>query len=312
MPSSRNAERDAKISRAMARQHGLITDAQLWAWKLSRPAKARRVASGVWVAMHPGVTRSAAHPATDDCRLLAAALSTKGIVSHRSAAALWGVPGHSAKRRELTVPRGRHLHLPGVVIHETTQWRFVDRHAVRAIPVTGPGRTLLDLAAVVGTKKLWRATDEFLRRELVSWESLYAVLVRHARCGRNGTVAFRAMLDERVGTEQIALSDWSENVADLLVDAGLPRPEVEHRIQTRSGRFVAQVDLAYPDVRLCIELDSKAWHMDHESFIRDPRRRNRVLNLGWRVLTFTWDDYVNQPGQLCDTVDTAFRSLSAA
>ena len=91
-------------------------------------------------------------------------------------------------------------------------------------------------------------------------------------------------------------------VADLLVEAGLDRPVMEHRICDQTGDLVAQVDLAYPNRRLAIELDSKQWHLNSVSFERDPRRRNALMVVGWTVLTFTWSDYVDHPGRLCATV----------
>ena len=96
-------------------------------------------------------------------------------------------------------------------------------------------------------------------------------------------------------------------VADLLEGARLPRPVFEHRVKAPDGSLVAQVDLAYPVERLAIELDSVRWHFNLESFVADPRRRNRTSLAGWTVLTFTWDDYANRPEALCATVADALR-----
>ncbi len=101
------------------------------------------------------------------------------------------------------------------------------------------------------------------------------------------------------------LSEWSRMVADLLEASGLPRPAFEHRVEGRDGEFVAQVDLAYPSVRLAIELDSVRWHFNRVSFAEDPRRRNALFMAGWTVLTFTWDDYANHASTLCATVARA-------
>ena len=94
-------------------------------------------------------------------------------------------------------------------------------------------------------------------------------------------------------------------VEELLVDAGLARPRLEYRIHGADGRFLAQVDLAYPARRVAIELDSVRHHLNRESFVADARRRNRVTLAGWTVLSFTWDDYTNRPASLCDAVTAA-------
>lgn len=39
-------------------------------------------------------------------------------------------------------------------------------------------------------------------------------------------------------------------------------PTLEHRVLDPSGHLVAQVDLAYPDELIAIELQSKRWHRD--------------------------------------------------
>ena len=100
-------------------------------------------------------------------------------------------------------------------------------------------------------------------------------------------------------------------VADLLVDARLPRPVFEHRIVGEDGSLIAQVDLAYPAERLAIELDSVRWHLNVKSFVEDPRRRNATQLAGWTVLSFTWDDYAKRPNALCAAVARALRQRAA-
>jgi very-short-patch-repair endonuclease len=67
--------------------------------------------------------------------------------------------------------------------------------------------------------------------------------------------------------------------------AGIPRPETQHVI-SRAGRFVARVDLAWPDLKIAIEYDG-LWHDDPEQFHRDRRRLNRILGDDWIVLHVT-------------------------
>jgi len=175
------------------------------------------------------------------------------------------------------------------------------------IPCTGLARTVLDLAAVVGPKRLEHTIDAVIRDRMLEWIDLYDVLVRHSRRGRDGCGRLRAILDVRYGDESVPLSSWSRMVSDLLVDWGRPKPELEYRVLARDGSFVAQVDLAYAESKLAIELDSIRWHLNHESFRRDPRRRNKLILAGWTVLNFTWADYVDEPAQLCATVSDALR-----
>ena len=61
--------------------------------------------------------------------------------------------------------------------------------------------------------------------------------------------------------------------------------------------------------RLAIELDSVRYHLNHQSFRDDPRRRNRLTVLGWTVLNFTWADYLDDPAGLCSTVRATLGKL---
>ena len=195
--------------------------------------------------------------------------------------------------------------MAGVKLHQSSQISLTKRTERQGVPCTGLARTVLDLGAVISRKRLDRAIDAVLRDRLLRPSDLYEVLAAHAGKGRSGCALLRSVLDERLGDDPVPLSEWSRMVEDLLVGAGLARPRLEYRICDRAGALLAQVDLAYPAHRVAIELDSVRYHLNRESFVADPRRRNRLTLAGWRVLTFTWDDYLNRASGLCDAVAAA-------
>jgi hypothetical protein len=121
-----------------------------------------------------------------------------------------------------------------------------------------------------------------------------------------GSGILRSLLDERFGTT-IPDSWFGRLVADLLVDGGLPGPVVEYDVRGRGGRWIARVDLAYPDARVAIELDSKRHHLHEAAFEADRPRQNALELAGWTVLRFTWAFYSHHPMRLCAEVDTALR-----
>ena len=227
------------------------------------------------------------------------------LASHRSAAALHGIDGYRLGRIEVVVPAGRSLKLKGVTVHESTQMKLARPVHRQGIWCTGLARTVLDLAATVSSTDLDRTIDALLRDRRLRPSDLFAVLASHARRGRRGCGALRVALEARLGDDPVPLSEWSRLVERLLVDCGLPRPRLEHRICRSDGSLVAQVDLAYPSSRVAIELDSVRWHHNRKSFVEDRRRRNRIMLAGWNVLTFTWDDYVDHAADLCDQVALA-------
>ena len=293
---------EAKVLEHMREQHGLISRDQALEAGMTDGQVAWRLKTGRWVRAGKGVYRNAASASTPLSRLLAACLASGGVASHRSAAALHGIDGYQLDRIEVVVPWKRTPVTKGYELHRTTQMSLTRPVTRNDILCTWVGRTVLDLASVVSRERLEHTIDAVLRQGLLRLEDLYAVLVSHSRHGRTGCGPFRDALEERRGDDAVPLSAWSRMVSDLLVDYGLARPALEFQIRDPSGEFVAQVDLAYPDHRVAIELDSKRWHLNSVSFERDPRRRNALTVIGWTVLTFTWSDYVDRPGQLCATV----------
>ena len=294
--------REAQVLEHMRQQHGLISRRQALEAGMTVDQVAWRLKTGRWVRAGKGVYRHAASASTPLSRLLAACLASGGVASHRSAAALHGIDGYQLDRIEVVVPWKRTPVTKGFVLHRTTQMPLTRPVTRNGILCTWVGRTVLDVASVVSRERLEHTIDAVLRQGLLRLEDMYAVLVSHSRQGRTGCGPFRDALEERRGDDAVPLSAWSRMVSDLLVDYGLARPALEFQIRDPSGEFVAQVDLAYPDHRVAIELDSKRWHLNRVSFERDPRRRNAWTVIGWTVLTFTWSDYVDRPGQLCATV----------
>ncbi|HSU34607.1 MAG TPA: DUF559 domain-containing protein, partial [Propionibacteriaceae bacterium] len=47
------------------------------------------------------------------------------------------------------------------------------------------------------------------------------------------------------------------------------------------------LDIAFPEIRLAIEIDGRAFHADAVAFENDRWRQNDLVNAGWRVLRFT-------------------------
>ena len=176
---------------------------------------------------------------------------------------------------EVSVGHGRFREVDGIHLHQTTQLHLAEATSIDAIKLT--------------------------------LDDLVHVLARHSRKGRDGCGRLREVLDERVGETGVPRSDWSRHVARLLVDHGLPKPEFEYPVVDQGGRVIAEVDLAYPDERVAIELESVRWHLNRESFERDPERRNRVVNRGWVPLAFTYRQYYDRPLMLVSTVRDALR-----
>ncbi len=77
----------------------------------------------------------------------------------------------------------------------------------------------------------------------------------------------------------------------LLIQAGLPRLEVQVNLSDGAARFVGRVDLYYPEARLVLEYDGGN---HRERMADDNRRQNLLINSGYRVLRFTAADIHNR------------------
>lgn len=267
------------------RHHGVFTRADLDDTGVSASTTARRVASGAWERRAPGVYALAGTPRTWEHRLMVAirAAGPDALASHRAAAALHGFPDSRRTILEATTTHGGRREARHGRVHETRHLPPEHRTVVDGIPVTDPLRTLVDLAVVSPPQRVGAALDELRRRRVVRLADVRAVLDEPWMRGRRGAAPLRALVAERTAGD-VAGSPLAQSLFDAIVAAGLPRPVVEHRVA--DGDFVAYLDLAYPDHRLAIEVDSERWHLDLDRFTGDRIRQNRLHLLGWVVLRY--------------------------
>lgn len=257
---------DTAYAAVFARQLGLITRAQ--ALRIASVDVVRhRIETGRWLRVGPGVYRLAGVPVTWKQRALAACLiaGPPAVVSHKAAAVLFGVSGFRPGRLEITVPPRRSARNPLARVHRSV----VTERAMRdRVPVTPAARTLADLSRVVSPALLEEAVDDVLCRRLVCVDRIDPA-----------TKALRTVLDAWNGDgEAQTLAEM--RLVRALLGAGLPSPVRQHWIAPAHAR----VDLAYPDQRIAIELDSFRWHGGVRPFRSDRVRGNRIVTAGWQLL----------------------------
>jgi very-short-patch-repair endonuclease len=59
---------------------------------------------------------------------------------------------------------------------------------------------------------------------------------------------------------------------------------MQYDVLDEKGRRVANVDFAYPERRLAIELESWTYHSGKRRWERDLDRRNDLTEVNWRVI----------------------------
>jgi Transcriptional regulator, AbiEi antitoxin len=195
------------VERALAlaaEQYGLLTAKQCRDAGVSRNTVQRLVHQGAWTLEAPGLYRLADAPRSWRGRALAAVLAcgADAVVSPRSAAHLWGLAGFwPTPAIAVTVARGRRPRpRPGVEVHETANPELLGATVHLGVPVAGPERTFLDLAAIGASDgELVRAHAEIVRLGLATPAGLWAVLAAHRGPGRSGIARARAVLRRAVG-----------------------------------------------------------------------------------------------------------------
>src|SRR4051794_25747792 len=221
-----------RIAALAARQHGVVSLAQLIQLGLSRQSVYRRARLGQLHRIHQGVYAVGHKRLTQRGRWMAAVLAggPGAVLSHRSAAVLCGIlpapgPVHVTTAREL---RNR----DGITFHsQSLQFDEVTTHD--GIPTTTVARTLLDLAATQ-PRDLERAYNEAEYRRLTDQTGLAALLARYPKA--RGTAKLAQLL--ATTPAGITREELERRFQALVEKASLPRPQFNHDLELAPGRWI--------------------------------------------------------------------------
>jgi very-short-patch-repair endonuclease len=241
------------------------------------------------------------------------AAGKEAVASHRSAARIWRLLEAGDDIVEISVPRERNPQPRKVTVHRIAD--LVPAHTTvrRHLPVTNPLRTIVDLAAVLPEDEVEDAIDSGL-----AWPSLFSIAAIESMrgevaCrGRAGAGVLAAILEERALGDAVSDSKLESRMAKLLKRAGLPAAVFHFVVSTPGGVFLAEVDFAYPDLRLAVEVDGFGVHGTPRAMAKDLVRQNGLVPYGWHVLRFTWRQVVREPEMVARTIAGALAGLAAA
>ena len=296
---------DVSVARAAADQWGVLALDELFACGLSPKSVLTRVRNGRLHPIHRGVY-AVGHPNLPlEGRFLAAvkACGHGAVLSHHSAAALWGFMRWEDRRPEVTVVGTAPRAHPGLRVHRTTTLDRDDTTRHCGISVTSPARTLLDLAATLDSKPLRSATRRAQSLYRVNVRQLVDVLARHRR--RRGCAGLARIVATGPAPTRSELEDAT---LDLMLRGGLAHPDVNVALWL-SGRRVVP-DFRWPEQRLVVEADGAAWH-DNQLAREDDAERQALLEAdGERVLRVTWDQVIARPGQTLSRIRAAGAPLA--
>ena len=280
--------------RVLAAQHGVISRVQALACGLTGPAIRSRVRRGEWLAVHPGVYRSAQVPASMSGHLHAAALwgGEGATIGGAAAAWWWSLTNREPDLIELNVLRQLPARPPVRPIRRSMCRE--DQTIHRGLPVVTRTFAALFGAVEMGDEGR-RIFDRALLRGLTDLAECERVVQRNQ--GRPGASTARQWLEQaRDGT-----AAESERIfARLLKDAGITGWRV-NRVTPIGSRFY-RPDFVWDAVKLVVEIDGWAFHSGPDVFSADRARGNRLELAGYRVLHFTWEQLTTTPDEVLATV----------
>lgn len=72
------------------------------------------------------------------------------------------------------------------------------------------------------------------------------------------------------------------------------------------------IDIAFPALRLAVEIDGRLHEDDPSIFESDRYRQNELVKAGWIVLRFTWAMLVRRPDYVLATIRAEITKLQRA
>jgi very-short-patch-repair endonuclease len=269
------------MARLAARQHGVISRRQLLALGFGDEAIKARLDAMRLQALHREVFAVGHSRLGEAARRWAAVLAygETALLSHRSAAALWGLARQRSPLIDITAATGRQgiRRREGIFIHRG-RLHPEDRAVRGGLPVTTVAHTLFDMAEFVDLKRLESAWEEADRLGLLELRAVERVCERGY--DRRALRPIRRLLAEaRAAT--ITRSPLEDDFAAFCRDHGLPTPSFNTTV------LDFEVDALWPRQRLAVELDGWEFHRHRAAFERDRSRDSALQVAGYRIIRVT-------------------------
>jgi Transcriptional regulator, AbiEi antitoxin/Protein of unknown function (DUF559) len=258
---------DVGIAALAARQHGVVSVDQLRAMGLDKDKVKRRVRSGRLHRVHRGVYAVGHRSISAEGRCMAAALAIgEGVISHRSAASLWGLLTQRADVVDVTVSgNGGRRSRAGIRLHRSNTLDSTCITRRRGIPITTPARTMSDLRRAVSSEQLRRAKRQADVLGLARGED-------HVSDGTRSELEYRFL--------------------ELCRRHHMPPPAVNCKI---AGLLV---DFAWLKERLIVETDGYRFHRGRSAFEADRARDLHLRRLGYDVIRLSYRQVLDRPEEV--------------
>ncbi|MEN0135528.1 MAG: DUF559 domain-containing protein [Rhodococcus sp. (in: high G+C Gram-positive bacteria)] len=259
---------------------------------IPRSTIASRCRRGSYHRLLPSVY-SLAEPDTHDRCAAVSAWRPSALLSHRTAAWLYGwLPEPLVI--EATIPRGLRVTPPDWLRLYRRDLAPQSTSLVSLLPAVSPAQALFDCVAVMGEREAGSLVDAELGRS-VDPDEFHDLCSAHR--GRHGSTAAQRLLRHAALR---AASEPERVLGRELSRRGL-RLEANHPIGPYVGDFVDE------HARIVVEVDGREFHSEPEVFRNDRRRQNWLVREGWMVLRFAAYDVLARPDVIADEIIAAVR-----
>jgi very-short-patch-repair endonuclease len=210
------------------------------------------------------------------------------VLSHHSAATLWGIAAERRGQVDVSIRRRSDLRRIGIRVRCRVTLSPDNIGSRFNIPVTSPVQTLIDIATELPPRRLERAVNEADKHGLVDPETLRAALDHHA--GEPGVCSLRNLLDR----DTFVLSDdeLEPLFRPIALRAGLPLPTTKQMVNG------FEVDFYWPDLGLVVETDGFRYHRTPSAQARDALRDQTHTAAGLTRLRFSHHHVKFEPARV--------------
>ncbi|MCR2826346.1 hypothetical protein [Microbacterium sp. zg.Y909] len=218
-------------------------------------------------------------------------------------------PIHAAVHHPGRAPRGRGVH--GHAVRPT----LAEVTVVHGIRVTSPATTWAMLGAHLSVGELVAFGDALIRiprhpggfrppsgPPLATLDQLSRALEAGRRVGAG-------RLREALPLLRTGSSSPAETAARLLlVDGGLPEPELDVDVFDASCRWIGCSELAYRVYRVAVEYEGDHHRTSRDQWNRDIAKYQAYAEVGWRVVRLTHELVDRRPHEVIRQVAAALRA----
>ena len=280
------------------KQHGVVSAWQLAELGYSKDDIGHAVATGRLHLLHRAVYAVGHAAISRHGHCLAAVLSCGdgALLSHRSAAWLWGLTKRFVTPVEVTASSPRRTR-GDIRLHSAEALISEDRAAFEGVPVTAVPRTLLDFAAI-DPHYLGFALDHAHRLGLIDVIAVDGLIARSR--GFRGVARLRTAMEIHRGPA-FTRSGLERRFRELVRRYGLPTPSINFFVEGH------ELDAYWPAERFAVELDTYDYHGTPRAFEDDRIRHENLKLAGIEIVRITGTRLKREPA----TVMRRLRSLLA-